>query len=65
MCCGRKSSRPRRGRSGKITKGKKIQALSNDNIEHPERLQPPSDEQLQNSSGTIQPPEISGSELLP
>lgn len=59
MCCGRKSSRPRRGRSGKIQKGKKIQALSNDDIKNTERLQLPADRQPENSSGIIRPPEIS------
>ncbi len=65
MCCGRKPSRPSRGKSGKITRTKNIQALTNDHIENRERLHPSSDGEFTDKDRTVDPPEIQGQELLP
>ena len=59
MCCGRgKPRRTRVGRSGKIKRSQNLQALSNDNIDNRERLQPPSDEQSEDLKRIVDSPEI-------
>ena len=65
MCCGRKSNRPRRGKSGKITRSKNLQALINDNTENRERFHTSSDGESPNKEGIVEPSEIQRQELLP
>lgn len=69
MCCGRKSGRSRKGRSGKITRSKpqplKTEKNEQQHSEDRERLQLPPDGQRQDQERTVGPAEIPGQELLP
>jgi hypothetical protein len=71
MCCGRKSGRSRKGKSGKITRSKKpiqppkIDKNEQQHSEDRERLQLFPDGQREDQTRTVGPSEISGQELLP